>query len=300
MYDIITINRNHRGYTNFFIDAEKTAILDVGMNFDAPSSISALRELLKGRRLDYIILSHSHYDHMGALPEYRKAFPEAKVIASAKCASVFERDGAKRVIKELSDTAEACYLKEGEHGPKLDVSGLKVDITVGEGDVVDLGNARFKVFMTPGHTDCSIVFFEEEHGDLLLSEATGVYLDEHFVNMTFLKGFAQCNYSIELCDGLNAERIFIPHYGEYKLGTPHQYFELCRKSMDYLYRLFIDAADAGKSDEEILDIYTQKIYYEHIFLTEGQPIEAFLANARPMLKTMKREFPEHFKNGELA
>ena len=44
---ITVINRKERGYTNFFIDAEKTAILDVGMCYDAPSSISALRELLK-------------------------------------------------------------------------------------------------------------------------------------------------------------------------------------------------------------------------------------------------------------
>lgn len=294
MYDIITIDRRMRGYTNFFIDAEKTAVFDVGMNYDAPGSISALKALLNGRRLDHIILSHSHYDHIGALPEYRKAFPEACVVASEKCASVFEREGARRVIRDLSDTAEGFYLPGPGHGPKFDVSGLVVDRTVGDGDEIDLGNAKFRVYMAPGHTDCSMVLFEPERGDLLLCESTGVFIDDGFAHMAFLKGFKQCLDSIDLCDGLNAERIFVPHFGEYRRGAPRKYFELCRRSMDHMLRLITDAADEGMSDDEIMQVYIDRIYRRYVLPTGGQPKEAFLANAWPMLETVKREFPEHF------
>ena len=158
MSKIVPIDRRYRGYMNFFIEDSKTAVLDVGMCYDAPVSIALLKDLLKGRKLDYIMLTHSHYDHAGALTEYRKAFPEARVIASGKTASVFERDGARRVIKELSD-----------------------------------------------------------------------------------------------------------------------------------------AAAEGKSDEEILEIFTDYSYRTYIMPKLGQTLDAFLANARPMLKTMKREFPEYFE-----
>ena len=293
------IDRRKRGYMNFFIDAEKTAILDVGMNYDAPESISALRELLNGRKLDNIILSHSHYDHMGALSEYRKAFPEATVIASGKTASVFEREGARKVIRELSDVAEKYYLKDGEKGPVFDESGLYVDRIVEDGDIIDLGSDQFRVYATPGHTDCSISLFDEKNGDLLLSEATGVYVCPEFVEMTFLKSFAQCGQSVDLCDSLNAKRLYIPHYGEFKEGTPHDYFELCRASLVRLKAFFLKEGDEGKSDEEILEDFTDFSYRRYIVPNNGQIIDAFLANARPMLKTMKREFPEHFIKREV-
>jgi len=298
MSEITVIDRRSSGYMNFFADAEKTAVFDVGMNYDAPVSISLLKELLKGRRLDNIILTHSHYDHMGALSEYRKAFPETKVTASGKCASVFEREGARRVIKELSEAAEKFYLPEGQHGPVFDDSGLYVDRTVEDGDVIDLGDRVFRVYATPGHTDCSISFFDEENGDLILSEATGVYQCPEYAEMTFLKSFSQCLVSIDICDSLGAKRIFIPHYGEYRDGTPHEYFELCRRSMARLKDLFLNAAAEGKSDEEILKLYTHFAYYGYIIPNAAQTIEAFLANARPMLKTMKREFPEYFAERE--
>lgn len=295
MSNIVPIDRRYRGYMNFFIEDSKTAVLDVGMCYDAPVSIALLNDLLKGRKLDYIMLTHSHYDHAGALTEYRKAFPEARVIASGKTASVFERDGARRVIKELSDAAAEFYAPGDKSCPAFDPSGLYVDRIVEDGDAVDLGGSVFRVCATPGHTDCSISFFDEKSGDLLLSEATGVYVCPEFTEMTFLKSFSQCMASIDLCDSLGAKRLFVPHYGEFKEGTPHEYFECARRSMAKLKALFLNAAAEGKSDEEILEIFTDYSYRTYIMPKLGQTLDAFLANARPMLKTMKREFPEYFE-----
>ena len=70
------------GCSSFLILEEKTALIDVGLLYCQEEMVRKTKEQLCGRKLDYIILSHSHYDHVGALTYFRKAFPDAKVIAS--------------------------------------------------------------------------------------------------------------------------------------------------------------------------------------------------------------------------
>jgi hydroxyacylglutathione hydrolase len=89
-----------------------------------------------GGRLDLILLTHHHADHVAGTDEVRAHFG-AKVVGAA---------------------ADAHRL------PKLDVA-------VKEGDTVALGNAQARVIDTPGHTRGQINFFFAD-GEILLSGDT--------------------------------------------------------------------------------------------------------------------------------
>lgn len=93
---------------------------------------------LEGRTLDAIVLTHAHWDHVGAAAELRAA-TGARVIASAVDAPLIE------------------------HPRKMDTSRVAapcaVDRTVGNGDVIEVGGMRWKVIETPGHTKGSICLF---------------------------------------------------------------------------------------------------------------------------------------------
>lgn len=83
----------------------------------------------------YIILTHSHYDHIGGVPEYKALFPSAKVVLSA---------------------AEMDFFKDANGAISADEVGVHVsfkpDVLVREGDMITAGNMSFKVVLTPGHT----------------------------------------------------------------------------------------------------------------------------------------------------
>ena len=120
--------------------SQKTALYDCGMAYCGPQTVENIKEKLQqlGREhIDLIFLSHSHYDHMGALPFILKAFPDAQVLASAKCASVLSKPGATRLIKHLGETARDLYTP----GSRLEIpiDGLRVDTVIGDGDVISLG-----------------------------------------------------------------------------------------------------------------------------------------------------------------
>lgn len=108
-----------------------TAIVDPA---DPKPVIAALEQA--GNRLDLILLTHHHADHVAGTDEVRARFG-AKVVGAA---------------------ADAHRL------PKL-------DIAVREGDTVKLGNAEARVIDTPGHTRGQINYFFAD-GAVLLSGDT--------------------------------------------------------------------------------------------------------------------------------
>lgn len=78
-------------YNTYFIDDEKTCVLDGIDNTCRDIFMDNLSYLLKGRALDYIIINHMEPDHSGSLLALAEAHPKAKIIASPQAIKMFEQ-----------------------------------------------------------------------------------------------------------------------------------------------------------------------------------------------------------------
>ena len=159
MMDIkITDVRVHPGDSGFLLDDGETAVLyDSGFAFTGYELAENIRRELGERGLDYILLSHSHYDHAVGSVYVKKLCPEAKTVAGEYAAKIFSKPTARATMRDLDrKVAASCGIYEYEDL----IDDLGVDITVRDGDVIEAGKIRFQAVALPGHTRCSRGYYE--------------------------------------------------------------------------------------------------------------------------------------------
>ncbi|MEG2051142.1 MAG: MBL fold metallo-hydrolase [Oscillospiraceae bacterium] len=138
---------------------KKAAVID-------PAECSAeLLDVLKSNDIssvDYILLTHGHFDHILGVSKLKKIYKDAKVaihLLDADC--LFDPN------KSMASTSE--YANEIQEP-------LTADIILNDNDEFNLGEIGIKVLHTPGHTKGSICLICEDiiiSGDTLFCKTVG-------------------------------------------------------------------------------------------------------------------------------
>ncbi len=291
-----------RGCETLLLQDEKTLLWDTGMLHCGEECVRLVREQLRGEPLDYIALSHSHYDHVGALGLFREAFPSARVLASSYCAYVFTREGARRVIREMSETAAEQAGTDPKSLPPMNPESFSIDESVGSGDRLCLGASTLVFYDTPGHTKDSISVRIEESETLILSESCGIVEDGGWVHVPALTSCRDCLASIDLCESLHPETLYCAHHGlvlpSDGYEAPSAFFARARACFGEMLDMARACAQKGFSDEELEQYFCDNVHRKYI-ISEGQPEEAFRLNTRAFIRCLHREYPDIFeKAGE--
>ncbi|GAB5428340.1 MAG: hydroxyacylglutathione hydrolase [Devosia indica] len=129
--DVFAARSDNFGYLVHDQASGRTAAID------APEA-GPIREALdqRGWTLTDIFITHHHIDHVEAIAELKEAF-------------------GTRVV-----------------GPRDEADKIEgLDEVVGDGDTLELGETRFAVMATPGHTLGHVVFYDAEGGHLFSADA---------------------------------------------------------------------------------------------------------------------------------
>ena len=78
-------------YNSYFIDDEKTAVIDTTDRIISEQFLDNVEYLLAGRPLDYIIVNHMEPDHSSTLLMLAEKYPSAKIAGSAPALRMFEQ-----------------------------------------------------------------------------------------------------------------------------------------------------------------------------------------------------------------
>jgi len=115
---------------------------------------------IEGLSVALVVLTHAHFDHLGAVCEVLDA-TDARLL-------VHEID-APRIVSPAADGTGAAPFG-------YDYSAPSADQTLVEGDTVESGSLVMQVLHTPGHTPGSICLLAEDHlfsGDTLFAGSVG-------------------------------------------------------------------------------------------------------------------------------
>lgn len=117
-------------------------------------------------RIDGVVLSHSHFDHCGAVPYLRRRIPGLRVYASAGTAAILAHEKAVENMRRFTrESLEQMGVPVDFGGASLDFETFPVARALGDGHEVDLGGGvRLTFFETPGHSRCSLTAYEPNRG----------------------------------------------------------------------------------------------------------------------------------------
>lgn len=132
-------------------DTKEAVIIDPGDEAD----VILYNVRMDGLQVKYILLTHGHHDHIGAVPEIKKA-TNALVAIHADDQELLT-DGSKNLGEFALEPA---------------------DILLNNNDVINFGDYHMRVIYTPGHTQGGCCFYEAAEkvcftGDTLFKGTVG-------------------------------------------------------------------------------------------------------------------------------
>ena len=156
--------------------------------------------------IKYVLLTHMHFDHIGAVADVKNICPNAKVVIH-----FLDAEGLFNSQKNLAD-----YFG-------FETKKAVADITCNDLDVIKMGQTEIKVLHTPGHTAGGVCYLVNEAiftGDTLFAGSCG-RIDfpggDAIVMQTSLKRLKNLEGDYKIFPGhnnpttLNEERFFNPY-----------------------------------------------------------------------------------------
>ncbi|MCP4683211.1 MAG: MBL fold metallo-hydrolase [Desulfobacterales bacterium] len=95
-----------------------------------------------------VIMTHSHLDHMGCLPEILKKLPQAELWMHVNEADPLEQ-GDERAAYGLEIFQSMC---QAQYGIKPGAYRLHTDNKLEGGEVLEIGDMHWEVIYIPGHS----------------------------------------------------------------------------------------------------------------------------------------------------
>jgi glyoxylase-like metal-dependent hydrolase (beta-lactamase superfamily II) len=174
VHDRISVLGNS-GYPVYLVQGhKKTLLVDAGISLLGPRYLASLVEHMGANpHVDYLFLTHSHYDHVGAVQYLKEHIPGMKVGAHPLVAELMSKPPALQLMNRLTAN-HVSQFHSASADEDLTVRPFAVDVPLKEGDEFDLGGLTCQVYETPGHTRDSLSFYFPQIGALFPGEACGL------------------------------------------------------------------------------------------------------------------------------
>lgn len=157
-------------------DNDEYTMLGGGTGYIIPEVLDQLERFnIPEEKIIRMIILHSHFDHCGLIPFFKKRWPWAVISASERAKALLSNPKITQSIDQLNQFLIASYGRQDEaKNLGIGFSGIDVEQVLKDGDVVMCGNMRLKILEVPGHSSCSIAVYIPEERALFASDAGGI------------------------------------------------------------------------------------------------------------------------------
>jgi 2-aminobenzoylacetyl-CoA thioesterase len=271
-------------YPAYLAMGEYGMIIEGGISSTAELLVKQIQELnISSERIKYIVLTHTHPDHIGAIPHLKTVWPHLKVIGSSNASKLLKRETAVKEFLQVDRDITENLLVRGEinEWPKeLENYKFDIDIEIHTGEKIDLGDGtEWVACETPGHSICHMSYHNPKEGIVVIGDATGLFdpVRDIFWPNYFSSLEEYCN-SIRKLSALSANVGVLSH--NYILGDFKHHLQKAMNATESFHSMMLKRVNGGEDPEKVA-LDTAKWVYT---FTNMQPFQTIHGLCKLMLK----------------
>jgi glyoxylase-like metal-dependent hydrolase (beta-lactamase superfamily II) len=190
------------------------ALIGGGMAYLGPRILPQVEAFaIDAKKIQKLIILHTHFDHCGLVPYLKKLWPWIKVAASTRGT---QRLSDPRVTEHIAASNRMAIARAGleDEASRLgfEFTGIEVEQSLKEGDRLVCGNVTIDILEVPGHSSCSIAAYVPEEKALFASDAAGVYCKD-FVFAAGNSNYDLYQKNLHRMAAYPLEVVLLEHYG---------------------------------------------------------------------------------------
>jgi 2-aminobenzoylacetyl-CoA thioesterase len=281
----------------YLLKSEKPVLIEGGISLLGEIYRKDVVDRLGKASPEWILLTHVHFDHCGAVPYLKKAFPDMKVGASPESAEILKRPNAVKLIRALSESArEAVAGIDGALILKDGFEPFSVDAVLGDGDRIHVGGGlSVEVLSTPGHTRDFLSYYIPEKKILISSEAGGCAVNSGYISVDCLTDFDVYMASLNRLASLDAEVLCQGHRYVYTDHDVRAFLEKSFRSAMEFKNMVEDFWQRENRDMKRVMARIKEFEYDPLPHPK-QPEQAYLANLGARVKSLLVRFSNEKKD----
>ncbi len=274
----------------YLLKGREHMLVEGGMSYIVPTLLRQMDERgIDPKRITKFLVLHSHFDHCGAVPPIKRRFPWIQIVASHRAKELYAKEKVVRFVRDRNwDMLGALGMKEAAREMGLDFDRIEVDIPVGEGDVIDLGDGvTARIIEVPGHSTCSIAAFTQPDRALFASDAGGIPNRDGGIYPSGNEDFILYQRSLEKMRGLPVEVHCAARFGAFPGEEGRTYMDRSiQAAEEYRLRALDLVSRLGSADRAV-----DALFQEHVKTsgTSDVPLEIMKALIVRMVDVIVRD-----------
>ena len=246
---------------------------------------------IEEKKITKLLILHSHFDHVGIVPFFKRRHPGMEIYASARAWEILQMEKAVKTINEFSRTTAKRMGRDEVYSTfdldwRNDVSGKALH----EGDRIDLGGLMVSVLETPGHSSCCIAAYAKDWKVLFPSDGAGIPFNEEIL-VSANSNYTKYQESLENLKDLEVEYVCADHYG-YLTGEEAKNFipksiEIARQRRAEIEQIYRRTKDVDLTARELTSSHDDES--PDYFLSPEIMFDVFRQTVRHIASVMEKD-----------
>ncbi|MDL2321605.1 MBL fold metallo-hydrolase [Desulfosarcina sp. OttesenSCG-928-B08] len=242
-------------FRHFLVGEDQDLMIECGVTASARLFVKQLADA-GGHGPDKLLAMHAHFDHVCGIPELKRHFPKAEVLASPMAAKVLDNP---KVIRGFFDQDRQIPGADTGELPWQDRIAVDRTVTGGESIVLKDGSI-LELMDAPGHSPCGLAAWYERDRVLFVSDALGFQSSDEMIFPVFFHDFHAYMDTIDRLGTYPAEILAFPHERIWGGKDVAAVFSRALTTAQKIRDEVIAAADKGQDLPELEKVLFNRVY----------------------------------------